>query len=441
MICRPVITCDPAEHRREIEVPGNQRGSNWLTVVGPGLLVAATGVGAGDLATGGFAGSKLGTTVLWAVVLGAVLKYVLSEGLARWQLVTGQTLLEGAITRLGRPVSVVFVLYLLPWSFFVGAALISACGVTFQALAPLFTDPARGKLVFGLAHSLVGVVLVWTGGYRVIEKVMAGCVAVMFAAVIVTALLMRPDPAAIASGILLPRIPQFHSGGLTWTIALMGGVGGTLTVLCYGYWIREKQRTTPADLRTCRIDLFVGYTATALFGMAMVVIASGLQLDGKGTTLILGLAGQLEERIGPAGRWLFLIGAWAAVFSSLLGVWQAVPYIFADFWRLQLRQRRTPAAAQPTVEVHTGSRPYRAYLLAIALLPLTQVGNSFREVQKYYAVLGAAFIPLLALVLLILNGRSRWIGERFRNGPAAFSLLAATLILSLLAGYFQVRGR
>ena len=60
-----------------------------LTVIGPGLLVAATGVGAGDLATGGYAGSKLGLAVLWAVALGALLKYVLSEGLARWQLVTG----------------------------------------------------------------------------------------------------------------------------------------------------------------------------------------------------------------------------------------------------------------------------------------------------------------------------------------------------------------
>ncbi len=30
-----------------------------LMIIGPGMLVAATGVGAGDLATAGFAGSKL----------------------------------------------------------------------------------------------------------------------------------------------------------------------------------------------------------------------------------------------------------------------------------------------------------------------------------------------------------------------------------------------
>ena len=44
---------------------------NLLAVIGPGILVAATGVGAGDLATSAFTGSALGLTVLWAVVLGS----------------------------------------------------------------------------------------------------------------------------------------------------------------------------------------------------------------------------------------------------------------------------------------------------------------------------------------------------------------------------------
>ena len=65
----------------------------------------------------------------------------------------------------------------------------------------------------------------------------------------------------------------------------------------------------------------------------MVIIASGMEAPpaGRGVGLIVGLAGQLETTLGPAGRWIFLAGAWAAVFSSLLGVWQSVPYVFADF--------------------------------------------------------------------------------------------------------------
>ena len=40
-----------------------------LRLIGPGVLVAATGVGAGDLATASIAGSKLGPAILWAARL------------------------------------------------------------------------------------------------------------------------------------------------------------------------------------------------------------------------------------------------------------------------------------------------------------------------------------------------------------------------------------
>ena len=89
-----------------------------LIAIGPGLLLAATGVGGGDLATGTFVGSLLGTAVLWAVVVGAFMKFVTTEGLARWQLVTGNTFLEGLVDKMGPAVSWVFLPYLLLFSFF-----------------------------------------------------------------------------------------------------------------------------------------------------------------------------------------------------------------------------------------------------------------------------------------------------------------------------------
>ncbi|MHC4448052.1 MAG: Nramp family divalent metal transporter, partial [Planctomycetota bacterium] len=396
-------------------------------------------VGAGDLATAGFAASRLGVAVLWAVVGGAFFKFVLTEGLARWQLATGQTLLEGAIARLGPAVTIVFLLYLLPWSFFVGGALISACGVTMHAIAPVFDDPRWAKLAFGAAHSAVGVAVAWAGGFRLFERIMAGCVGVMFAAVVLTALLLGPEWKSILQGLLVPRIPQFHEGGLTWTIAVMGGVGGTLTVLCYGYWMREEGRTTPDALRICRIDLATGYAVTAMFGLSMMVIASGTVLDGGGAQLVIALAGQLEQQLGAVGKWLFLAGAWAAVFSSLLGVWQAVPYVFADVvggWAM-----RRPNRPQPRDVIDTKGLPYRGYLLALATVPLVQVALPFREVQKYYAVIGAAFIPMLALVLLVLNGRSAWVGRQFRNRPVTVAVLIAALAMAVLFGYVEVRSR
>lgn len=50
--------------------------------------------------------------------------------------------------------------------------------------------------------------------------------------------------------------------------------------------------------------------------------------------MALVLAGQLAEALGPLGKYAFLLGFWGAVFTSLLGVWQGVPYMFADYLRV-----------------------------------------------------------------------------------------------------------
>ena len=144
----------------------SRKQRSLLALIGPGILVAATGVGAGDLATASFTGSVLGLTILWAVVVGAFLKFVLNEGLARWQLATGNTLLEGCVEHFGAPVRWIFLCYLVVWSFLVGAALMSAVGVTCLAVYAPFQAAHVNKIFYGAMHSAIAVVLVKAGGYR-----------------------------------------------------------------------------------------------------------------------------------------------------------------------------------------------------------------------------------------------------------------------------------
>jgi len=80
----------------------------YLRDIGPGLVIAATGLGAGDIIAASVAGAKYGTTLLWAALAGALMKFALNEGLARWQLATGTTLLEGWVQRLPRFLSLYF---------------------------------------------------------------------------------------------------------------------------------------------------------------------------------------------------------------------------------------------------------------------------------------------------------------------------------------------
>ena len=405
-----------------------------MAIFAPGILVAATGVGAGDLATGALSGSKLGLAVLWAVVVGAGFKFVLNEGLARWQLATGSTLLEGCTLHLGRPVLWLFLAYLFVWSFLVSSALMSACGATLHAVFPLHS-PSWDKSFYGALHSLAAVLMVWAGGYRLFEKVMHVAIGLMFAVVVTTAVMLMPAWDDFLAGLLVPTIPDLGGGGLGWTVGLIGGVGGTVTVLCYGYWIREEGRDGIEQLAVCRIDLAVGYAMTALFGLAMVVIGSTVEVTGGGAGLIVNLADQLATAIHPAAKWAFLAGAWGAVFSSLLGVWQSVPYLFADCWNLL----RTPVDAATPTRVDTRSGPYRVYLLLIACVPTVGLMMTFQSAQKIYAIVGAIFVPMLALVLLVLNGRSDLVGRKNRNSILVSLLLICTLAFFALMAWFQIQ--
>jgi len=404
-------------------------------LLAPGILIAATGVGAGDLITASLAGSQIGVAIIWAVAVGAVLKWVLNEGLARWQLATDTTLLEGWVSRLGAGVQWVFIVYLVLWTFCTGAALISACGVAGAALWTFGLPFATAKVYWGIFHSLIGLVLVWIGGFRLFEKIMSVCIAVMFATVIATAALIGPDWVALARGLFVPAIP---SGSTPWILGLLGGVGGSVTLLSYGYWIREEGRRGIAGVRQCRIDLGVGYAMTAIFGVAMVSIGSRLNLEkGANDRVALALAEQLTGVIGPAGQWIFLIGFWGAVFSSLLGVWQSIPYLFADF--VLIRRGTTPEARSRTDLTRTA--PYRMYLVFLTIVPMVLLRWELQRVQLLYAIMAALFMPMLAFTLLILNNRRDWVGERFRSPLVLNLLLVATLVYFAWTGIREMKTR
>lgn len=412
---------DSAEQDSQTPAVLPRRRAGLLEAIGPGILVAATGVGAGDLAGGAIAGSKLQLAILWAVLVGAGLKYVLCEGLARWQLQTGSSLPDGVFQATRPLIRYVFLAYVAVWSFCIGGMLMSACGECSHALLPL-GEAATGRLVYGCIASGLAIVLVRIGGFKLFERMMAVCIAIMFATVITVAALTAPAWTEVWRGLLIPRIPYAGGNGIAWALTLMAGVGGTLTMLCYGSWIREKDRTDASSIPLCRIDLGAGYLMTAIFGMSMVILGSRITVnpDLKGVNLITDLANSMSSGIGRYGYvagWMFRVGAWGAVFSSLLGVWQSVPALIEE---MLPRHDSQPAER---------GRYYNRILLAMGTLPMLCLPFSLATIQKIAGVTGAVFLPMFALSLLLLPGSTQGRAAGFRNGP--FTMLVLTLCLTL----------
>jgi hypothetical protein len=342
---------------------------------------------------------------------------------------TGTTLLEGWVTRLGRWIQWLFFAYLLLFTLVTSGMLASACGVAAAALFPI-AELQTARLAWAAVHALTGAALVWFGGYALLKRVLAVCVGAMFATVTLTAFLLAPDWAAVARG-LIPSLPDGSAG---WVVGLIGAIGGTMALISYGYWIREENRTGQEGLRACRFDLLLSYAVIGVFGLAVVIIGSRLQVQGQGNALALLLAEQLAASLGPSGKWIFLVGFWAAVFSALLGVWQSLPYLFTDF--LWLR-KGAGVGARPDVSVER-SRPYRVYLAGMATIPLILVRWPVEQLQLAFGLTGAMLMPLLALTLLLMNNRVPWVGKQFRPSLPLNLILTAALLFFAFVGAREI---
>ncbi|MFJ9107094.1 Nramp family divalent metal transporter [Streptomyces sp. NPDC102283] len=421
------------------EPASRPRKSSWK-YIGPGIVVAATGVGAGDLVATLIAGSKFGYTLMWAAVIGCVVKISLAEAAGRWHLATGRTLFDGWRS-LGPWTTVYFAVYVVLWGFIYGATAMSSSALPIVALFP----DGPGLKFWAIVTGLIGLAFVWFNRYAVFEKVMTVLIGIMFVVVVYVAARVVPDVGASFAG-LLPVLPD---GSLLYTLGLIGGVGGTITMAAYGYWVNAKGWSNSSWMKVMRLDNRVAYITTGVFVVAMLIVGAELLHASQvaltsGDRGLIDLGKVLEDRFGAGTAKLFLVGFFATSFSSLIGVWHGVSLMFADF----VERFRAPAAGAAKTEEHEGpdvaerrqrSLPFRAYLLWLTFPPMTLLwlDEPFGLVIAY-GVLGAFFMPFLALTLLWLLNSSRTPGE-WRNGWVSNGMLALSGLLFVVLCVQQVR--
>jgi len=414
----------PAAPRESAAAPTPD--TKWR-IIGPGLVVAATGVGAADMVATLVAGSRYGYALLWAVILGVILKIILVEGAGRYTLATGKTIFEGWRS-LGRWTTWYFGPYILIWGFVYGGTAMSSAALP---LAALF--PSLPLTWWAVINGLLGFGLVWMGRYEFFERITAVLVGLMFVTVVGLAAIAVPNVPEMLSG-LVPMIPD---GGIFYTLALAGGVGGTITLAAYGYWLREKGWYTPKWMKVMRIDNSMAYVMTGIFVIAMLIVgaevvrAAGVSLSA-GDKGLLDLETVLAERYGSFIGTAFLVGFWAASFSSVLGVWNGVSLMFADFWG-HMRNRPTD---HPDTRV--GGKYFKFYLLWLTFPPmlLFLLGKPILLIL-IYGVLGSLFMPFLAVTLLgLLNGHR--VPREWANGKLANIALGVTALLFVVLGVQQL---
>jgi Mn2+/Fe2+ NRAMP family transporter len=389
-----------------------------LSDLGPGLLLAATGVGVGDMVSSTIAGADYGLTLVWALCLGVLVKFAITEGGARWQLATGTTLVEGWRDHLPRWLLLAFFIYFVVWSYMVSSALVAA-----SALVPAAIMPSVSLPVWGFVHAVAAFALVYVGRYERFLKIIKWFVGVKFGALVAAVLLIL-----FWSGADWSAAGGRREITAPYVLSLVGGVGGTVTLLSYGYWMREQGWSGPRRMDSARADLTVSFLLVFIFCMSMMFLATQIEWPGEildeGPRICLLLADRIGEEVGPIGRGIFLLGFWGAAFGSVLGVWHGVPFLFDDWIHLWRRQ-------PPTGQQGVAYRWWAAYLTLAAISALVITRPVWLVFA--YTVVGSMFFPFVISTLLWLNN-SRLMPAGLRNGLAVNAILGIALLLYVYLG-------
>lgn len=383
---------------RENDPPASRGGiTSRLREIGPGALVAAAFLGPGTVTTATLAGARFGTTLLWALLFSVVATLVLQEMAARLGLVTGRGLGEAVRARFETPAARWAAAALVIGAVVVGNAAYQAGNLLGGALGlqALAGGPVEGWSL-GLAAVAAG--LLWTGSYRVVERVLLVLVGLMSLVFVVTAAVAAPDPTELLRGLAVPELP---AEGALVALGLVGTTVVPYNLFLHASAVREKW-SGPGSLPAARRDSAVSIAVGGVASMAVVVTAAAA---GAGEVSdAADMAVQLEPLLGTWARGFFAAGLLAAGVTSAVTAPLAAAYAAAGVlgWERDLRGRRFRAVwglvlGTGAAFAAGGASPVPAILFA-------QAANG-------------VLLPAVAVFLLVVVNDRSSLG-RWRNGPA-----------------------
>ena len=371
--------------------------------IGPGLLLAATGIGVGDMVSSTIAGAEYGLTLIWALAAGVILKFAITEGAARWQLGTGNTLMEGWRDHLPRAAVLAFFLYFVVWSYFVSSALVAA-----SALVPAAIIPSVPLPVWGFIHAVAAFTMVWFGRYERFLSVIKWFVGLKFGAVIGSVLLI-----VLWSGADWSHFGAKSAFTTSYTLSLIGGVGGTVTLLSYAYWMREAGWSGPRRISSARTDLTLSFCSGVHLLLLDDLPRHADQLDRtdpRGGAASVSVAGRSHWRGDRSDRT-------RGVPARVLGRGVLVGARRLSRRAVSLRRLDPPVAAANAdgTARRTAYRAWAGYLTLAAISAL--VIRRPVWLVFAYTVVGSLFFPFVISTLLWLNNsrhatRPRVTGEQ-----------------------------
>ncbi len=383
---------------------------------GPGIVLAASIVGSGELILTTTLGAKVGYIMMWLIILSCLIKAVVQSFLGRYTIAMAETGLD-AVNRIPGPrFKVGWVVW--AWAAMVFMTLFQIAGMFIgvsQTMNSIFSGvPVTAWVIIFLVVTLA---LLLGGAYSRIEKLAMVKVGLFTLITLMSAalLLMSPDfhAAELAQGFTF----QLPEAGLAIAVAVFGitGVGAT-ELYVYTYWCVEKgyaRYTGPREdteawrrrargwIRVMNFDVIgsmIIYTiATVAFYLLGAGVLNKMGLVPEGKAMISTLTHIYTQTYGEWSKWLFYVGAIVILWGTIIAATAGHSRMFADFMRLQGAYRKDDYRAR--------LRWRDIFIVVLAVIPVIFFfifGQMPVEMVIWGAIAQAAMLPIISFGTVFL---------------------------------------
>jgi len=360
--------------------------------LGPGLLLAATSIGASHLVMSPKAGAMFEYKLLWLVLLTHLFKYHAFEFGPRYAAATGESLIAGYM-RLPGPRGWAL------WIFLFGTiaqGIAVLAGVVGIAAAVLHTFVGRVSFEFYAALVILSVLaFLLFGGYRWLDFLNKVMMIVLFAATMAVFVPELPQPKVLVN-FVVPSVPL---GSIALVAAIAGWMPTGIDVsVWHSLWTLEKHPEPGsldpdgrrAILKFALTDMRIGYVLSFIVASVFLILSAMFlhRTDGaiEGVGFAKSLAGLYTDRIGAWMYPVFMVAAFFAMYSTSYTVIDGFSRSFAE--TLSTIFDRMPP------QWHRGL--YWAFALStasLALLLIATIGKPVRLVM-YVALISFSVAPL-----------------------------------------------
>jgi manganese transport protein len=321
---------------------------------GPGIVLAASIVGSGELILTTTLGAKVGYTFLWMILLSCLIKSVVQACLGRYAIATAETGLD-AVNRIPGPRwRVSWVVWI--WAAMVFMTLFQITGMFIgvsQTMNSIFAGISVKVWVFFFL--ILTLVLLLGGAYHRIERLAMVKVGLFTLITLMAAVLLLSSPDFSGAEVARGLIPQIPADGLAIAVGVFGITGvGAVELYVYTYWCVEKgyaRYTGPREdseawrrrargwIRVMNFDvigsMFIYTIATVAFYMLGAGVLSKMGLVPSGKEMIATLTHIYTETFGGWARWVFYAGAIVVLYGTIVAATAGNARMFSDFMRLQ----------------------------------------------------------------------------------------------------------